>query len=103
MTGRSLTIRSTTIRMFGTPDSSGVSNEAVAGSTLIIADSQISDNVTGVRVTGAGSVTVISDSEITGNATGLEAQVGAKILSTGDNLFAANGKDGAIATRLPAK
>lgn len=103
VTGRSLTIRSTTIRMFGTPDSAGVSNEAVAGSTLIIADSQISDNVTGVRATGSASVTVISDSAITGNATGLEAQGGAKILSTGDNLFAANGKDGAIATRLPAK
>ena len=103
ITGRSLTIRGTTIRMFGTPDGAGVSNEAAAGSTLIIADSQISDNLTGVRATGSASVTVIRGSAITGNATGLEAQGGAKILSTGDNLFAANGKDGAIATRLPAK
>lgn len=103
ITGRSLTIGRTTIRMFGTPDGAGVSNEAAAGSTLIIADSQISDNVTGVRATGPASVTVISGSAITGNATGLVALGGAKILSTGDNLFAANAKDGAIATRLPTK
>lgn len=103
ISGRSLTIRGTTIRMFGTPDSAGVSNEAAAGSTLIIADSQISDNVTGVRATGSASVTVISGSAITANATGLVEQGGAKILSSGDNLFAANAKDGATATPLPTK
>ncbi len=103
ITGRSLTIRGATIRMFGTTDSAGVSNEAAAGSTLIIVDSQIADNVAGVRATGSASVTVISGSAITGNATGLIAQDGAKILSTGDNLFAANAKDGATATPLPTK
>ena len=102
ISGRSLTIRNATIRMFGTPDGAGVSNEAAAGSTLIITDSLISDNTNGVRVKGSGT-TVISRNAITGNATGLVVQGGGKILSTEDNLLAGNGNDGAIATRLPNK
>ena len=101
LSGRVLHVRNATIRMFADPKGAGVSNETTA-STLIITRSTIADNTVGVRGTGLGS-TIIGDTIISGNATGLSAEGGAKILSVGDTILVANGKDGAFTGKFAAR
>jgi hypothetical protein len=102
VSGRVLHIRNATVRMFADPKGAGVSNETTTASTLIVTGSTISDNSTGVRGTGPGS-TIVDDSIISGNATGLSADGGAKILSVGDTILVANGKDGAFTGKFIAR
>jgi len=105
LSGRSLAIRNTTIRMFGTADSAGVWFDPSATARLYLHHVWISDNNIGIRAGGASGVAAqvfMSSSNLLGNVTGLAVLGGGAIHSRGGNVLA-NDRDGAFASSQPAK
>jgi hypothetical protein len=77
-------------------------NAAGAGtSSIVVSDTAIVNNTTGVLVNGTTAAARVSDSVITGNTTGLSAAGGGLLRSNGGNLLDGNTANGAFTDTLP--
>jgi hypothetical protein len=96
-------VHNSTIRMFKSASSSGVSVQPSTSATVYIVNSTISDNSTGITASGAGAQVIARNSVITSNGTGLAASSGGKLVSAGGNLLSGNATQGAFTGELAPK
>jgi hypothetical protein len=81
-----------------------VASEGGSGTTNVMIDRSASvDNTTGVQATGAGTTILIGDSTVTRNGTGLKPFSGGVINSYGTNKVDGNTSDGAATNIIPMR
>jgi hypothetical protein len=79
---------------------SSTTGAATGRASIVVSDVAITNNATGVFVSGANAQARVSDSVITGNTTGLSAPSGL-LRSNGGNLLDGNTANGAFTDSLP--
>jgi hypothetical protein len=103
-TGAGPGISATLVRSHVSNSTIGVSATSAAGggtSSIVISDTAIVNNATGILTGGTNGAARVSNSVITGNTTGLSAGAGSLLRSLGGNLLDGNTSNGTFTDTIP--